>query len=126
MAVGALLVAALVVWALTRTVEPAPTTSAVPPLASETPSTQTPVGSTTSQVNMTEPTDFSDRSDVKRIAAEDLKAKFDRGEVTIIDVRDANSYASSHIPGALNIPFASVQGMLDLIPKGKEIVTYCT
>lgn len=125
MAIGALLVAALVVWALTRTVEPA-ATGEMPPIAADSPTTQTPIGSTTSQVNMTEPANFGDQSDVKRIAAEDLKLKFDRGEVTIIDVRDANSYASSHIPGSLNIPFASVQGMLDLIPKGKEIVTYCT
>jgi len=124
MAIGALLVAALVVWALTRTVEPA--TSEMPPIAADSPTTQSPIGSTTAPVNLTQPTDFSNQSDVKRIAAEDLKAKVDRGEVTIIDVRDANSYASSHIPGSLNIPFASVQGMLDLIPKGKEIVTYCT
>lgn len=125
--IGAVLVAALIVWALTRTVEPTSTTGTLAtPVVDG--STSEPISSTTSPVGLTQPpTPVSgDRSEVKRIAAEDLKAKYDRGEVTIIDVRDANSYAAGHIPGAMHIPFASMQGMIDLVPRGKEIVAYCT
>ena len=66
------------------------------------------------------------RAEVARIAAEDLRAKANRGEVTVIDVRQAADYARGHIAGAINIPFASIETQLDQIPKGKEIVTYCT
>jgi rhodanese-related sulfurtransferase len=43
-----------------------------------------------------------------------------------VDVRDAGSFQAGHIPGSLNIPMASVQANLDLLPKGKQVVTYCT
>jgi len=151
MTVGGLLVAALVVWALTRTVEPAPatfpadatpvaggTTAAPPPLATtETgfPAINTattgvnpnPVNPTALQVPpQPAPQPQGDRADVRRIAVEDLKAQVDRGGVTVIDVRDAASFATGHIPGALNMPFASIEAQADAIPKGKPIVTYCT
>lgn len=124
---GALVVAGLVVWALTRTVEPASATATFEQPAADG-TTSEPIGSATSPVGMTQPpTPVSgSRDEVARISAEDLRAKFNRGEVTVIDVRDATSYANGHIPGSMNIPFASMQGMTDLVPKGKEIVTYCT
>lgn len=148
MAIGALLVAGLIVWALTRTVE---TASPVPSVSSTiTPSTDTtasvvpPVDSTSSVIpaadtvatstplTMTTPpaapaaAPQGDKSEVPRIAAEDLRVKTRDNAVVVIDVRDAASYASGHIPGALNIPMASVESNLDRIPKDREIVTYCT
>lgn len=62
----------------------------------------------------------------RRVAADELRAQFDRGEVTIIDVREADQYADSHIPGALQIPLARIEGEISYLPKGKPIVTYCT
>ncbi len=142
--VGGVLVAGLVVWALTRTVEPAaePAASATTvattagsidtaattvPLSTTQPITATsPVASTTAAAPVAPPQPHGDRSSVKRIAAEDLRAKMNRNEVTVIDVRDAAAYGAGHIAGAINIPFASVESMLDLIPKDKPVVTYCT
>jgi hypothetical protein len=144
MALGALLVAGLIVWALTRTVE---TASPVPSVSSTiTPSTDTtatlvpPIDTTVSVVppidtvvDNAPPTTTApaavpqgDKSEVARIAAEDLRVKTKANAVVVIDVRDAASFASGHIPGALNIPLASVEANLDRIPKGREIVTYCT
>jgi hypothetical protein len=138
---GGVLVAALVVWALTRTVEPAAESAAGPvaatagnfdtvastPASTTQPITATsPTASTTAAAPTPPPQPHGDRSSVKRIAAEDLRAKMNRNEVTVIDVRDAASYGASHIAGAINIPFASVESMLDLIPKDKPVVTYCT
>jgi hypothetical protein len=152
LAAGGVLVAALIVWALTRTVEPAsvmttgttpvadastaaPTstdqTSGFTTTASTTP---TPTGTTPNvQVTNTSITPppipaaaQGNKAEVTRIAVEDLRAQNDRGEVTVIDVRDAASFATGHIPGAINMPFASIEGMADSIPKGKKIVTYCT
>lgn len=149
---GVILVAALVVWALTRTVEPesvmstgtsvadatttppletgglatAPVTTA-PATATAMPTTTTAMPTTTATATTPPPPAVQgDRSEVRRIAVEDLRAQMNRGEVTIIDVRDAASYAASHIPGSLNIPFASIETQFDSIPKDKPIVTYCT
>lgn len=137
---GGVLVAALVVWALTRTVETAEpattvattagsidTVASTAPLSTTQPITATsPTASTTAAPPVAPPQPHGDRSSVKRIAAEDLRAKMNRNEVTVIDVRDASAYGASHIAGAINIPFASVESMLDLIPKDKPVVTYCT
>lgn len=145
MAIGAVLVAGLIVWALTRTVE---TASPVPSVSSTiTPSTDTtasvipPIDTTVSvvppidTVANTAPLTATtapvavpqgDKSEVSRIAAEDLREKTKANSVLVIDVRDAASYASGHIPGALHIPMASVEANLDRIPKDREIVTYCT
>jgi len=132
--VGGLLVAALVVWALTRTVEPDTTTatSTFAPVAADTPvptatGQLTPTGTSVSLPPASPaPQPQGNRGDVKRISAEDLRSQLGRSEVTVIDVRTAADYARGHIPGAINIPFASIETQFDSIPKDKPIVTYCT
>ena len=142
--IGVLLVAGLVVWALTRTVEPtrsvaadlpaaAPEVPAVSTASAPVPGALTPpaVPTTTLPMKTTEsaapPVDVeSQKAAIPRISAEDLKEKLNAGAVTIVDVRDAGSFASAHIAGALHIPLASIEANLDLLPKGKDIVTYCT
>ena len=141
MVAGVVLVAALVVWALTRTVEPsttepagdynasttAPTTAPTTPAASATqPVPSTTAATATTATAPVAPQPQGDRNSVQRMAVEDLRAKLNRNEVTVVDVRDAASFNARHIPGAINVPFASVEAMLDQIPKDKPIVTYCT
>jgi len=63
---------------------------------------------------------------VPRIDPEELLGHFKAGDVTIVDVRDADSYRAAHIPGALHVPLARVQGELPYLPKAKPIVMYCT
>lgn len=155
MAIGALLVAGLIVWALTRTVEtstPAPsvsstispssdttgsvippidtTVSVVPPIDTVVDATAAGSAAPTTTAGITTssqaPVIQGDKAEVTRIAAEDLREKTKAGAVTVIDVRDATAFASGHIPGSLNIPMASIEANLDRIPKGREIVTYCT
>lgn len=62
----------------------------------------------------------------RRISVDELKPLFDRGEVTIIDVRTADQYAQSHIPGSLQIPLARIDGEAQYLPKDKLIVAYCS
>jgi hypothetical protein len=130
--VGGLLVAALVVWALTRTVEPESTTatSTFAPVAGDAPiptaTGQLAASDTSVSIPPAAPQPQGNRTDVKRISAEDLRSQVGRGEVTVIDVRTAADYARGHIPGAINVPFASVETQFDTIPKDKPIVTYCT
>lgn len=148
MVVTTIAVIALVAWALTRSVDrtPAvPQTASLPPAAVDTSTftpvppaadtawtaTQSPITATPQFPPVTPPPvtaapQQSATSSVPRISVEDLKAQVDRGAVTVIDVRDATSYAQGHIPGALHIPMASVQTEIPNLPKNKPIVAYCT
>lgn len=63
---------------------------------------------------------------IPRITATALREKIARGEVRVIDVRDADSFLVSHIPGALQIPLAYVESEVPYLRGGKPIVTYCT
>jgi hypothetical protein len=139
---GIVIVAGLIVWAMTRNVDPVESASVdtVATTASYPTATNAPLnpgltlpGATPTATNATNATPTAppphpegDRSAVTRIAAEDLRAKMGRNEVTLIDVRDAGSYAREHITGAVNMPFASLEAQIDAIPKGKPIVLYCT
>ncbi len=140
--IGALLVAGLVVWALTRTVEttetattsvvetattaPAIDTAATTAPAIDTAALLPPITTAGIATSSQAPVASGDNDEVPRISAEDLREKVKAGTVTVVDVRDALSFQSGHIPGSLNIPMASVQANLDLLPKGKQVVTYCT
>jgi Rhodanese-like domain len=63
---------------------------------------------------------------IPRVAASALREKIERGEVRVIDVRDADSYVASHIPGSLQIPLSYIESELPYLRGPKPIVTYCT
>ncbi len=63
---------------------------------------------------------------VPRISQVDFSKRMERGEIVVIDVRDAADYTAAHIPGAMHIPLSFIQGELPYLPRGKPIVTYCT
>jgi 3-mercaptopyruvate sulfurtransferase SseA len=61
-------------------------------------------------------------SGAKEMAAQELKKQLDTGEqVLLIDVRDTPLYEKETIPGAINIPFASLQEALKDIPKDRTL-----
>ena len=122
---GSLVVAGLIAWALTRQVEPAPLESTTTSLTS-TQLAPPPAGTLTAPPASTQSVTADEASTVARIAPEELKSLVDRGAVTVIDVRDAEHFNIGHIPGAVHIPMAQVEGEIASIPKGKRIVTYCT
>jgi 3-mercaptopyruvate sulfurtransferase SseA len=67
-------------------------------------------------------------AEVPRVTAEDAKAAFDNDTAIIVDVRSQESYATSHVAGALSIPLGEFEtniASIDL-PKDKWIITYCT
>jgi len=64
------------------------------------------------------------------VNADVLKAFVDHGSgALIVDARDADEYATSHIPGAINMPYdqaATDPALLDsLQTEGRPIITYC-
>ena len=62
----------------------------------------------------------------ERIGLEEFKKALDAGEITVIDVRDMDSFVAAHIPGSLHIPLTRIEGEIPYLPKGKPIVTYCS
>jgi ArsR family transcriptional regulator len=78
-------------------------------------------------------------ADIERIAREFLEARgllepldqevllarVSRGEVTLIDVRPEEEFAAGHLPGAISLPLAALEGRRTELPKGRDIVAYC-
>ena len=64
--------------------------------------------------------------DVPRISIDDVKALMAKKQVVLIDVRDPQSFADGHIPGAINVPFDFIPDHVDAWKKDKRLlVTYC-
>jgi rhodanese-related sulfurtransferase len=61
------------------------------------------------------------------ISREELKAKIDYGEeFVLVDALSAEHYQSSHLPGAINLPYEFVDEAEELLPdKDAEIIVYC-
>ena len=72
------------------------------------------------------PTPAPSEASVRRIEPQELQTLLGRGAVTVIDVRDADSYVASHIAGSLHIPLSRIEGEIAYLPRDKPIVTYCT
>jgi rhodanese-related sulfurtransferase len=61
------------------------------------------------------------------ITREELKAKMDRGDdFLLVEALSRAHYESSHLPGAINLPYEFVDEAEEVLPdKGAEIVVYC-
>ena len=63
---------------------------------------------------------------VPRISIDDVKALMAKKQVVLIDVRDPQSFAEGHMPGAVNVPFDHIPNHVDEWKKEKRLlVTYC-
>ena len=48
------------------------------------------------------------------------------GKILVVDVRDEQSFANGHIPGAINIPLGTEDRRIEQVKTEKRpIVTYC-
>jgi hypothetical protein len=64
--------------------------------------------------------------EIQRVSLDDAKSALDTGTAVFVDVRDANSYAESRVPGALSIPLADLEDRLGELDIADWIITYCT
>ena len=65
-------------------------------------------------------------SEIKRVSLSDARKAFDSQSALFIDVRDADSFTASHIPGAINIPQDQILSRLGELSSARWIITYCT
>lgn len=63
---------------------------------------------------------------IERVTVKDAKEALDAGTAIFVDVRGADAYSVSHIPGALSIPLADVEARLSELDPEQWIITYCT
>lgn len=68
---------------------------------------------------------FSARDALAPVSREELVAKLRDESVTLIDVRPEHEFATGHLPGALNIPLASLKRRLSSLSRKQEVVAYC-
>jgi rhodanese-related sulfurtransferase len=61
------------------------------------------------------------------ITREQLKAKMDRGDdFVLVEALSQKHYASTHLPGAINLPYEFVDEAEKVLPdKRAEVVVYC-
>ncbi|MCL4561264.1 MAG: rhodanese-like domain-containing protein [Chloroflexi bacterium] len=64
--------------------------------------------------------------EIPRVSLTDAKQAYDQHTAVFVDVRDAQSYASAHIPGALSIPLSELTNRLSELNKSDWIIPYCT
>jgi 3-mercaptopyruvate sulfurtransferase SseA len=94
-----------------------------------------PAAPTPTRVVIVEPTSPLQPSDlpateaeVPRVTLEEALVAYSAGAAVFVDVRSRDSYAESHIPGAINIPVTDIELNPTLAGIGKDewIITYCT
>jgi len=61
----------------------------------------------------------------RRISIEESQAAIASGNALLVDVRDENTYNTSHIKGAKNVPLPRFEARIGELPKDKLIITYC-
>lgn len=61
------------------------------------------------------------------VSADEFEKFMKEPGVVILDVRDANEFASGHIPGAINVDVnkADFVNQIDKLDKGKHYLVYC-
>lgn len=63
---------------------------------------------------------------MKTLAGKDLKQYLrDHPESMLIDLRSRQAFRTSHIRGAVNVPYASLDGIKKRLQKDTELIFYC-
>jgi 3-mercaptopyruvate sulfurtransferase SseA len=63
---------------------------------------------------------------VPRVSVGDARAAHELKQAVFVDVRTAEQYAQSHVPGAKSIPLNELESRLNELNKDQAIITYCT
>lgn len=64
-------------------------------------------------------------NEFKQIPVEEAHRILESGKAIFVDVRDAGSYQSAHVPGALHLSDDNIQDFVAKTDKSKPVVCYC-
>lgn len=65
------------------------------------------------------------RDTMETMTLDDLLARYEAGDMFIVDVRPASEYAQGHIPDAVSMPIDEFKSRLRDIPEGQDVIVYC-
>jgi rhodanese-related sulfurtransferase/DNA-binding transcriptional ArsR family regulator len=68
---------------------------------------------------------FTARDSLDAVSRHDLLRRLAEGDVVVLDVRPEDEFVAGHLPGAINVPVASLDRVMASLPCDKEIVAYC-
>jgi rhodanese-related sulfurtransferase/biotin operon repressor len=68
---------------------------------------------------------FRQRDSLEPLSRRELLRRIQRRQVTVLDVRSAEEFASGHLPGAISIPLNELRRSLKQLPQSREVVAYC-
>jgi rhodanese-related sulfurtransferase len=67
----------------------------------------------------------SHQKPVATLSASEVKARLERGEIRLVDVREPDEWASGHIPGALLVPLSRFEAEIGSVPIDRPVVLHC-
>jgi hydroxyacylglutathione hydrolase len=62
---------------------------------------------------------------LSEIDVDELRERYDAGDITLIDVRGAGEWESRHIPGVVNIPLGYLADHMDELPRDRPVAIHC-
>jgi len=68
---------------------------------------------------------LGERGGVQQLSAAELEQRLARGDVVVLDVRPEPEYRAGHIAGARSAPLPELDGLVQTLPRRREIVAYC-
>jgi rhodanese-related sulfurtransferase len=68
---------------------------------------------------------FFKSAKVITISPQEAHERARKGEICLIDVREANEWAQMRVPGALHAPLSTLADRLSGLPQDKPMVFYC-
>ncbi|NOT71533.1 MAG: rhodanese-like domain-containing protein [Hyphomicrobium sp.] len=68
---------------------------------------------------------FSKPTPVDIMTPKQAEAGQRKGEICLVDVREAGEWAQMRVPGAIHAPLSTLESRLATLPSGRAIVFYC-
>ena len=65
------------------------------------------------------------RTAVTTLTPQEAHEQASRGEILLVDVREAGEWAQGHIPGAVHMPLSQIAQLIGALPKERPVVFYC-
>jgi len=62
---------------------------------------------------------------IHRVSVEETRQLISDGEITVLDIRDEQSYAAGHLPDALHLKAINIDAFIENQDKGKALLVYC-